>query len=159
MANEVKPIPDGCEGAAPYLCVNGAAAAIEFYKKAFGAIEVYRLTEPSGKIGHAEIRIGRAVIMLADEYLEYGHRSPHSLGGTPVKIHLYFKDADAVVSQAYDAGAKILQPVKDEFYGDRGGKLEDPFGHVWLIATRKEDVPPEEIRKRFAAFFEQPAQA
>ncbi len=145
MASEVKPIPDGCEGAAPYLCVNDASAAIEFYKKAFGAMEVYRLTEPSGKI----------VIMLADEYLEYGHRSPQSLGGTPVKIHLYVEDADAVVSQAYDAGAKILQPVKDEFYGDRGGKLEDPFGHVWLIATRKEDVATDEIQKRFAAFFDQ----
>jgi len=155
MASEVKPIPDGCEGAAPYLCVNDASAAIEFYKKAFGAMEVYRLTEPSGKIGHAEIRIGRAVIMLADEYLEYGHRSPQSLGGTPVKIHLYVEDADSVVSQAYDAGAKILHPVKDEFYGDRGGKLEDPFGHVWLIATRKEGVATDEIQKRFAAFFDQ----
>jgi len=154
MASEVKPIPDSFEGAAPYLCVNGASAAIEFYEKAFGATEVYRLTEPSGKIGHAEIRIGRAVIMLADEYPEFGHRGPKSLGGTPVKIHLYVEDADAVVSRAYDAGAKILQPVKDEFYGDRGGKLEDPFGHVWLIATRKEDVSPEEIRKRFATFFE-----
>ena len=155
MASEVKPIPDGCEGAAPYLCVNDASAAIEFYKKAFGAMEVYRLTEPSGKIGHAEIRIGRAVIMLADEYLEYGHRSPQLLGGTPVKIHIYVEDADTVVSKAYDAGAKILQPVKDEFYGDRGGKLEDPFGHVWLIATHKEDVATDEIRKRFAAFFDQ----
>jgi PhnB protein len=137
------------------LCVNDASSAIEFYKKAFGATEVYRLTEPSGKIGHAEIRIGRAVIMLADEYPEYSHCSPHSLGGTPVKIHLYVEDADAIVSKAYDAGAKILQPVKDEFYGDRGAKLEDPFGHVWLIATRKEDVSPEEVQKRFAAFFEQ----
>jgi PhnB protein len=155
MASEVKPIPDGCEGATPYLCVNEASAAIEFYKRAFGAMEVYRLTETSGKIGHAEIRIGRAVIMLADEYPELGHRGPLSLGGTPVKIHLYVEDADAVVSKAYDAGAKILQPVKDEFYGDRGGKLEDPFGHVWVIATRKEDVATDEIQKRFASFFEQ----
>jgi PhnB protein len=155
MANDVKPIPDGCEGAAPYLCVNDASAAIEFYKKAFGAIEVYRPTEPSGKIGHAEIRIGRAVIMLADEYPELDHRSPKSLGGTPVKIHLYVEDADAVVSRAYDAGAKILRPMKDEFYGDRNGTLEDPFGHIWFIATRKENVSPEEIVKRFAAFFEQ----
>jgi PhnB protein len=155
MASEVKPIPDGCEGATPYLCVNDASAALEFYKKAFGATEVYRLTEPSGKIGHAEIRIGRAVIMLADEYPELGHRGPQSLGGTPVKIHLYVEDADAVISRAYDAGAKILQPAKDEFYGDRNGKLEDPFGHIWFIATRNEDVAPEEIQKRFAAFFEQ----
>lgn len=155
MASEVKSIPDGCEGAAPYLCINDATAAIEFYKIAFGATEVYRLTEPGGKIGHAEIKIGRAVIMLADEYPELGHRSPKSLGGTPVKIHLYVADVDAVVSQAYDAGAIILQPVKDEFYGDRNGKLEDPFGHVWFIATRKENVTPEEVQKRFAAFFEQ----
>jgi len=155
MASEVKPIPDGCEGATPYMCVNDASAAIEFYKKAFEAMEVYRLTEPSGKIGHAEIRIGRAVIMLADEYPEPGHRSPKSLGGTPVKIHLYVEDADAVVSRAYDAGATILRPVKDEFYGDRNGTLEDPFGHIWFIATRKEVVSPEEIRKRFAKFFEQ----
>jgi PhnB protein len=155
MPSGVKPIPDGCEGATPYLCVNGASAAIEFYKKAFGATEVYRLTEPSGKIGHAEIRIGRAVIMLADEYPESGHRGPQSLGGTPVKIHLYVEDADAVVSQAYDAGAKILQPVKDEFYGDRNGRLEDPFGHIWFIATRKEDVSPEEVQKCVAALFGQ----
>ncbi len=155
MANEVKPIPDGGEGAAPYLCVNDSAAAIEFYKKAFGATEDYRLTEPGGRVGHAEIRIGRALIMLADEHPEYGHRSPQSLGGTPVTLHLYVADADAIVSRAYDAGAKILQPVKDEFYGDRAGKLEDPFGHVWVIATRKENVSPEEAQKRFAAFFEQ----
>src|SRR5215475_8921461 len=127
MASEVKPIPDGCEGATPYLCVNDASDAIEFYKKAFGATEVYRLTEPGGRIGHAEIRIGRAMIMLADEYPESGHRGPQSLGGTPVKIHLYVEDADAVVSRAYEAGAKILRSVKDEFYGDRNGTLEDPF--------------------------------
>jgi len=155
MASKVKPVPDGYGGATPMLCVNNAAAAIEFYKKAFGATEDYRLTEPSGRIGHAEIRIGRALIMLADEHPEYGHRSPQSLGGSPVTLHLYVEDADAMVSQAYDAGAKILRPAQDEFYGDRNGKLEDPFGHVWLIATRKEDVTPEEVRKRFAAFFEQ----
>jgi PhnB protein len=154
MASEVKPIPDDCEGAAPYLCVNDGTTAIKFYKKAFGATEVYRLTEPSGKIGHAEIRIRRAVIMLADECPESGRRSPKSLGGTPVKIHLYVADADALVSQAYDAGAKILRPVDDEFYGDRNGTLEDPFGHIWFIATRKENVSPEEIRNRFAKFFE-----
>ncbi|MBO0862412.1 MAG: VOC family protein [Chloracidobacterium sp.] len=149
----MKPIPDGCEGASPYLCVNGASAAIEFYKKAFGATEVYRLAEPGGRIAHAEIRIGRAVIMLADEYPELGHRSPESLGGTPVKIHLYVEDVDAVLSQAYGAGAKILKPVKDEFYGDRNGSLEDPFGHIWFIATRKENVTPEEIQMRSAQLF------
>jgi PhnB protein len=155
MANEVKPIPDDREGAAPYLCVNDGAAAIEFYKKAFGATEVYRLADPAGKIAHAEIRIGRAVIMLADEYPEMGHRSPQSLGGTPVKIHFYVEDVDAVVSQAYDAGAKILRPVNDEFYGDRNGSVEDPFGHIWFIATRKEDLTPEEIQKRAAKLFGQ----
>ena len=155
MPSELKPIPDDCVGAAPYLCVNDASAAIEFYKKAFGATEVYRLTEPGGKIGHAEIRIGRAVIMLADEYPDSGHHSPKLLGGTPVKIHLYVADADAVVSQACDAGAKILRPVKDEFYGDRNGTLEDPFGHIWFIATRKENMSPEEIQNRFAKFFGQ----
>ena len=153
MASEVKPIPDGCEGATPYLCLNNASAAIEFYKKAFGATEVYRLAEPGGKIAHAEIRIGRAVIMLADEYPELGHRSPISLGGTPVKIHLYVEDVDAVVSQAYDAGAKILKPVKDEFYGDRNGSFEDPFGHIWFIASRKENLTPEEIQERSAKLF------
>ena len=153
MANEVNPIPDDCATAAPYLCVNDAAAAIVFYKKAFGATEIYRLTEPGGKIGHAEIRIGRAVVILAGEYPDFGHRSPRSLGGTAVKIHLYVEDVDALVSSAYDAGAKILQPVKDEFYGARSGKLEDPFGHVWIIATRKHNVPTEEIQAQFAAFF------
>src|SRR5262245_7049859 len=108
MASQVKPIPDGYEGAAPYLGVNDASAAIEFYKKAFGAIEVFRLAGPSGKVGHAEIKIGRAVIMLADEYPELGHHSPKSLGGTPVKIHLFVEDVDAVVNQAHEAGAKIL---------------------------------------------------
>src|SRR5215470_14437413 len=155
MASKVKPIPDGCESAAPYLCVKDAAAAIEFYKKAFGATEEYRLTDPVGKIGHAEIKVGRAVVMLADEYSESGHRSPQSLGGTPVKIHLYVEDIDAVINQAHEAGAKILRPAQDEFYGDRNGTLEDPFGHVWFIASRKENLSVEEIQKRFDAFFEQ----
>jgi PhnB protein len=153
MAIEVKPIPDGYEGAAPYLGVNDASAAIEFYKKAFGATEVFRLADPGGKIGHAEIKIGRAVIMLADEYPELGHHSPKSLGGTPVKIHLFVEDVDAMVSQAHEAGAKILKPVKDEFYGDRNGSLEDPFGHIWFIASRKENLAPEEIQERATKLF------
>lgn len=155
MPSTVKPIPAGLAGATPYLCIRDAARAIEFYKQAFGATESYRLTEPSGKVGHAEIKIGQALIMLADEYPEHGNRSPQTIGGSPVNIHLYVEDADAMVSQAVAAGAKLLRPVQDEFYGDRAGKLEDPFGHVWFIATHKEDVSPEEMQKRFAAFFAQ----
>ena len=155
MTASAKPIPEGFHTVTPSLVLRDAAKAIEFYKKALGATEVYRLTAPGGKIAHAEIRIGRAVIMLADEYPEMGHHSPKSLGGTPVKIHLYVEDADAVVSQAYDAGAKILRPVNDEFYGDRNGSFEDPFGHVWFIATRKENLSPEEIVKRSAKLFGQ----
>lgn len=135
--------------ATPYLCIRGAAEAIAFYEKAFGAIELYRLAEPSGRIGHAEVRIGEAQIMLADEYPEYGVLSPQSLGGSPVSIHIYVDDVDALFQQAVTAGAKVLRPVTDEFYGDRNTKLEDPFGHVWFFATHKEDVSPEVIQSRF----------
>jgi len=110
-----------------------------------------RLAEPGGRIGHAEIKIGDALIMLSDEYPEMGVRSPQSLGGTPVTIHFYVRDVDALVGQAVAAGAKLLRPVQDQFYGDRSGWLEDPFGHRWNIATRKEDVSPEELRRRYAA--------
>ena len=147
----VKKIPDGYEGATPYLCCKGAAAAIEFYKKAFGATELMRLASPGGKIGHAEIKIGDSPIMLADEFPEMGYRGPRALGGSPVSIMLYVDDVDALFNQAVGAGATVKRPVKDEFYGDRSGSLEDPFGHVWTIATHKEDVSPEEIEKRFAA--------
>ncbi len=146
-----KPIPDGYHTATPYLVVQNAASAIEFYKKAFGAEELMRLASPDGKIGHAEIKIGDSPIMLADEFPEMGYRGPQALGGSPVSIMLYVEDVDARFNQAIAAGAKVKRPVKDEFYGDRAGNLEDPFGHVWTIATHKEDVSPEEIERRFAA--------
>jgi len=153
MSNNVKPIPDGYEGATPYLCIKGAAEAIEFYKKAFGATETLRLAAPDGKVGHAEIKIGRAAIMLADEYPEMGVLSPKTLGGSPVTIHLYVQDVDALARQAEAAGIKVLRPVADQFYGDRGGKFEDPFGHAWFLSTHKEDVSPEEMHRRAAAMF------
>ena len=151
MAGKVKPIPDGYHTATPYLITQGAAAAIDFYKKVFGATEIMRMAQPDGKIGHAEMRIGDSVIMLADEVPQMGHRSPKSLGGSPVSILLYVEDVDAVVARAVAAGAKLTQPVRDQFYGDRNATIEDPFGHVWIIATHIEDVSPEEMKRRMAA--------
>ncbi len=153
MSEQTNPIPEGYKGATPYLCVSGAESAIDFYKQAFGATETMRIADPSGKIGHAEIMIGDAPIMLADEFPDWGFRSPQSFGGSPVTIHLYTEDVDALVNQAVSAGAKVVRAVEDHFYGDRAGKLEDPFGHVWYIATHKEDVPAEEIQKRAAAMY------
>ena len=147
MTGRVNPVPR----ATPYLCCKDAARAIEFYKKAFGATEAMRLSEPGGRIGHAEIRIGDAPIMLSDEYPEMDVRSPQSLGGSPVLIHLYVDDVDALASRAVAAGAKLLRPVADQFYGDRSGTLTDPFGHRWMIATRKEDVSAAEMQKRYDA--------
>jgi PhnB protein len=149
--SKAKPIPKGYHTATPYLIIKGAAKAIEFYKKAFGAAEMMRMTQPDGRVGHAEIKIGDSLIMLADEFPEMGARSPQSLGGSPVSILLYVQDVDALTSQAITAGAKVVRPVKDQFYGDRSGSLEDPFGHQWHIATHVEDVPPEEMKKRAAA--------
>ena len=151
--SEAKPIPEGYEGVTPYLCVRDAARAIDFYKQALGAIEVVRLAGPSGKIGHADLLIGRAHVMLSDEFPEMGVRSPQTLGGSPVSLELYTEDADALFARAVAAGAKVLRPVADQFYGDRGGKLEDPFGHVWWIATHKTDVSPEEMERRASALF------
>ena len=153
MASTVKPIPDQYRGATPYLCIKGAAKALEFYKKAFGASEVMRLAQPDGRIGHAEIKIGDALIMLADEFPEMGFKSPQTLGGSPVTIHFYVQNVDAVFKQALAAGGESRRPVADQFYGDRSGQLVDPFGHVWSIATHKEDVSPEEMQKRAAALF------
>ena len=151
MAAKVKPIPDGYHTATPYLIIQGAAAALDFYKKAFGATELMRMAKPDGRIGHAEIRIGDSCIMLADEVPEMGYRGPKSLGGTPVSILLYFGDVDAVVARAVAAGAKLTRPVQDQFYGDRSGVIEDPFGHLWTIATHKEELSPEEMDRRVAA--------
>ena len=151
MSSKVKPIPQGYHTATPYLIVNDGARAIEFYKKAFGATELFRMAGPDGKIGHAEIKIGDSPIMLADEVPAMGHRSPQSLGGSPVSILLYVEDVDAVFNQAVAAGAKVARPVADQFYGDRTGGVTDPFGHAWYIATHKEDVSSEELQKRAAA--------
>jgi PhnB protein len=151
MTSQVKPIPDGFHGATPYLCCKGAAGAIEFYQRAFGATEVMRMAEPSGRVGHAEIRIGDAIVMLADEYPDFGVRSPASIGGTPVTIHIYVSDVDALVSRATAAGATLQRPPTDEFYGDRSATLTDPYGHRWMFATHREDVSPEELRRRYEA--------
>jgi PhnB protein len=151
MANQVKPIPDGYHSVTPYLIIKGAAEAIEFYKKAFGATELFRMPQPDGRIGHAEIKIGDSPIMLADEFPQMKHLSAQTLGGTPVSILLYVPDVDSVFNQAIAAGAQQQTPVEDKFYGDRGGSLVDPFGQVWHIATHTEDVSPEEMEKRAAA--------
>jgi PhnB protein len=150
MKTQVKPIPAGYEGAIPYLCVHDAAAAIEFYTRAFGAVELMRMADPSGRVGHAEIKIGGAIIMLSDEHPEMGGTSPKTLGGTPVNVLLYFEDVDAIAKRAVAAGGRLTRAVEDQFYGDRSGRLEDPFGHVWWIATHKEDVSPEEMKRRAA---------
>ena len=146
-------IPNDYQTATPYLIVNDAPRAIAFYKEAFRATEIIRLTDPSGNIAHAEIRIGNAPIMLADEHLEMGYRSPASLGGSPVSLLLYVEDADTLFAQAIASGAQELSPVSDQFYGDRMGSLKDPFGHIWSLATRVEEVPDQEVQKRFAAMF------
>ena len=151
--SKVKAIPDGYHTATPYLIIKDAARAIEFYKKAFGATEIMRMAEPGGKVTHAEIKIGNSPIMLADEFPEMGALSPQTIGGSPVSIFLYVENVDALANQAIAAGAKVLMPVQDQFWGDRYGKLADPFGHLWDIATHKEDVAPEEIHKRAAAAF------
>jgi PhnB protein len=153
MAKPVKAIPDDFPGATPYLSINGAAGAIDFYKRAFGATEIMRLAMPDGRLGHADIKIGHATIMLADEFPEMGFRGPRSLGGTPVAIHIYVEDVDALTERAAAAGATLEGPVKDEFYGDRAARLNDPYGHRWMFATRKEDVSPEEVQRRAAALF------
>jgi len=153
MSSTVKAIPDGYRGVTPYITVKGAADAIEFYKKAFGATELFCLGAPDGKIGHAEIKIGDAIIMISDEYPEMNVLSPDTIGGSPVTLHLYVEDVDAVAAQAIAAGAKVERPVEDQFYGDRGGKFTDPFGHRWWLATHKEDVSPDEMKKRAAAMF------
>jgi PhnB protein len=144
----VKPVPDGYHTVTPYLIVNGASAAIDFYKKAFGAEELFRMPMPGGRVGHAEMKIGDSRIMLADEFPEMDARGPKSLGGTPVSILLYVNDCDAVFNRAVAAGAKVKRPIKDQFYGDRSGVIEDPFGHAWSIATHKEDVSSEEMQRR-----------
>jgi PhnB protein len=147
----VKAVPDGYHSVTPYLILKGAARAIDFYTKAFGATERMRLADPAGRIGHAELTFGDSVIMLADEFPEMGIRGPEAFGGSPVHLALYVEDVDALARQAVAAGARVVRPVKDQFYGDRSGTFADPFGHVWTIATHKEDVPHEEIVRRYEA--------
>jgi len=151
MTSKVNYKPEGYNNVTPYLIVSDAAKAIEFYKQAFGATEIMRMEAPGGKIGHAEIKIGDSPIMLGDEMPEMGYSSPQSLGGTPVTMMIYVEDVDTVAGQAVAAGAQVLKPVADQFYGDRSGSFADPFGHQWHIATHIEDVSPEEIGKRAAA--------
>lgn len=134
-----------------YLVVKGATRAIDFYSRVFGATELYRLTEPSGKIGHAELELGGARFMLADEYPDFGALSPITIGGSPISMHLYVDDVDALVKRAEEAGATLLRPLKDEFFGDRTAMVADPFGHKWHLATRVEDVSPEEMQRRWRA--------
>jgi PhnB protein len=146
----VKPIPDGYPQVTPYLCINGASDAIEYYSKVFDAKERMRMPAPDGKIGHAELQIGESVIMLADEFPEMGALSPTTIGGTPVTISVYVQDVDDVFKRAVDGGAKSLRAVENQFYGDRSGQFEDPFGHHWSVASHVEDVPPDEMAKRAA---------
>lgn len=154
MAGKVKSIPDGYHSVTPYLSIKGAASAVDFYKRAFGAEEIYRLDMPDGKVGHAELQIGDSRIMLADEMPEMPDavaKSPQSLQGTTVGMHIYVTDVDARFQRAVDAGAIVKRSVQNQFYGDRSGTLLDPFGHLWTLATRVEDVSPEEMTKRLAA--------
>ncbi len=151
MASQVKPIPEGYHTLTPYLTVHDASRAIEFYKRAFDATERLRMEGPPGKIGHAELQIGDSIIMLGDEFPQAGVRSPQSLGGATSGLFVYVKDVDAAFSKAVAAGAKVEMPLKDMFWGDRYGKVSDPFGHSWSLATHKENVAPEEMRKRMQA--------
>lgn len=146
--SKVHYIPQGYNSVTPYLVVKGAAKAIEYYKKVFGATEVMRLPGPGDRIGHAELKIGNSHIMLADEFPEMGHHGPSALGNSSVSILLYVEDVDSAVERAVADGAKILKPIEDQFYGDRSGFILDPFGHRWGVATHKEDVSPEEMEER-----------
>jgi PhnB protein len=154
MNESAKVIPEGYHSINPYLVVRNAARAIDFYKKAFGAEERFRMQGPDGKsIVHADLKIGDSTFMLAEESAEMKAHSPESIGGSPVSMYVYVKDVDAVFNQAVSAGATVLNPVKDQFYGDRSGYLRDPFGHLWSIATHKKDLSPDELRKAGEAFF------
>jgi PhnB protein len=150
MTTNVKPIPDGFEGITPYLICKNAEAAIEFYKRAFGAEELLRIGEPS-MVGHCEMRIGKAIFMLADEFPQMGAVSPQTVGGTAVSLYVYVEDVDGFTQKAIAEGLKVLKPVADQFYGDRSGHFEDPFGHHWGFATHKEDLTPEQLNERAKA--------
>jgi PhnB protein len=145
-----KAIPDGYPRVTPYLIIDGASAAIDFYASVLGAKERMRMPAPDGKVGHAELEIGDSLVMLADEFPDAEVRGPKAVGGTPVSLHVYVEDVDSVFDRAIQAGATALRPVENQFYGDRAGQFEDPFGHRWNVATHVEDVPPDELAKRAA---------
>ncbi len=158
MAQAVKPVPIGYSTVTPTLIVKGAASALDFYKKAFGAKELSRFTDPKGRIAHAEIQIGSSRLMLSEEYPEMQARGPQTLGGTPVSLMMYVEHVDELFHQALIAGAKEVQPVKDQFWGDRAGTVRDPYGHVWMVATRIEDLSNQELERRAAkAMSQQPS--
>jgi len=152
MANAVSPVPAGYEGITPYLICRNAEAAIDFYKRAFGASEIYRIGSP-GMIGHAELKIGNSIIMLADEFPDMGAVGPETIGGTPLSLMIYVKEVDKFTQKAIAEGLEVLRPVEDQFYGDRSGQFKDPFGHKWVFATHVEDLSPEDIQARAAAKF------
>jgi len=152
MSDAVKAVPEGYEGITPYLVCRNAEAAIDFYARAFGAKELFRIGSP-GMVGHAEMKIGNAVIMLADEHPEMGAVSPQTIGGTAVSLMFYVDDVDSFTENAITEGFTVIKPVGDQFYGDRSGMFEDPFGHRWSIATHKEDVSPEEMNRRASAMY------
>lgn len=153
----VSPIPEGYHSVTPYLIIDGAAEAIEFYKSAFGATEIMRLPGPEGNVMHAEVRIGDSMIMMADACEEMGMKGPKAFGGCAASICLYVEDVDAVYAQAIEAGGTEKRPLTDQFYGDRSATLEDPFGHVWTVSTHTEDLAPEVIQQRFEDFMKQQA--
>jgi PhnB protein len=144
----VKPVPEGYNTLSPYLAVDDASEAIEYYKKAFGATERVRMNAPDGKVGHAELEVGDSLIMLSDPFPQSSTKPPHELGGTSASVFMYVEDVDAIVKQAVDVGATVTMEVQDKFWGDRFGTITDPFGHVWSIATHVEDLTPEEIEER-----------
>ena len=153
--SEVKKIPEGYHSITPALIVKDGNAAIEFYKKGFGAEERHRMESPDGRIGHAELKIGDSIVMLTDEFPEMKCLSPKSIGGSPVSMYIYVEDVDDTFNKAVSAGAKVLDPVKDQFWGDRHGRIEDPFGHLWSIATHKKDLSSEEMKKAAEEAFSQ----
>jgi PhnB protein len=146
----VKPIPDGYHSVTPYLIVKGAAKALDYYKQALGATELFRVDGPGGTVGHAEIKIGDSIVMLADEFPQMGFRGPEALGGSPVGLMIYVPDVDTQFAQALAAGGTMVKPLQNQFYGDRSGTIRDPFGHLWTISTHVEDVSPEEVARRAA---------
>lgn len=150
MSENVKPIPDGYEGITPYLICRNAEAAIEFYKRAFGAVELFRIGQP-GMVGHAEMKLGSAIFMLADEFPEMGAVSPETVGGSPVSLYIYVEDVDSFTEKAVAEGLEVLKPISNQFYGDRSGHFKDPFGHLWGFATHMEDLTPEELNERAKA--------